>query len=229
MCPPKRHSIRECHGDVAEVDVVERRGEGVHAAPADGLDVRPRLVHRATLAIGHGAETVGGRQNIELKAADANPAATERACRALGALDGGLLVQRDTYFAVARGKLKLREDVERGDGELIFYLRGDESGLRSSSYWRAPAADPGALRELLAAAHGVLGVVAKRRRVFLHRNVRIHLDDVEGLGSFIELESVLASAGEESAAEAEALAEVVAALALAGRETIAAGYLDLMH
>ena len=117
----------------------------------------------------------------------------------------------------------------RGSGELIFYLRADESGLRSSSYWRAPAADPAALRELLAAAHGVLGVVAKRRRLFLHRNVRIHLDDVEGLGSFIELESVLATAGEESQAEAEALAEVIAALALAGRETIAGGYLDLMR
>ena len=73
------------------------------------------------------------------------------------------------------------------------------------------------------------GVVAKRRRLFLHRNVRIHLDDVEGLGSFVELESVLAVPGEESAAEAEALAEVVAALGLAGRETIASGYLELLE
>ena len=71
------------------------------------------------------------------------------------------------------------------------------------------------------------GVVAKRRRLFLHRNVRIHLDEVDGLGSFIELESVLAVAGAESPAEAEALAEVIAALGLDGRETIAAGYLEL--
>ncbi len=170
---------------------------------------------------------MGERENIELKAADENPAATERACRALGAVDGGLLVQRDTYFDIGRGKLKLREDLERGTGELIFYLRADESGLRSSSYWRAPTGDSDALRDLLTAAHGVLGVVNKRRRLFLHRNVRIHLDDVEGLGSFIELESVLDAVGHESPAEAHALAEVVDALALADRPTIAGGYLDL--
>jgi adenylate cyclase class IV len=167
------------------------------------------------------------RENIELKAADADPAASERACRALGAADHGHLHQRDTYFGVARGLLKLREDRARGTGELIFYLRAHESGLRSSSYWRAPADDPAALLDLLTAAHGVTGVVEKRRRLFLHRNVRIHLDEVTGLGSFIELESVLAAAGAESPAEAEALAEVIAALGLDGRETIAAGYLEL--
>ena len=71
--------------------------------------------------------------------------------------------------------------------------------------------------------------MTKRRRLFLHRNVRIHLDDVEGLGSFIELESVLAVAGHESAEEAAALAEVVEALGLAGRETIAAVRLARAH
>ena len=88
---------------------------------------------------------------------------------------------------------------------------------------------PAAWRSLLAAAHGVAGVVTKRRRLFLYRNVRIHLDDVEGLGSFVELESVLAVAGAESPAEAEALAEVVAALGLAGRETIAGGLPRAAH
>jgi adenylate cyclase class IV len=171
---------------------------------------------------------VSGRENIELKAADADPAASERACRELGAADCGQLHQRDTYFGVSRGLLKLREDLVLGTGELIFYLRAHEAGLRSSSYWRAPAGDPAALLGLLTAAHGVTGVVAKRRRLFLHRNVRIHLDEVDGLGSFIELESVLAVAGAESPAEAEALAEVIAALGLDGRETIAAGYLELI-
>jgi adenylate cyclase class 2 len=170
---------------------------------------------------------VGERENIELKAVDEDPAATERTCRAIGAVDGGVLVQRDTYFGVAHGRLKLREDLERGTGELIFYLRPQESGPRSSSYWRAPATDPEALRSLLAAAHGVVGVVSKRRRLYLYRNVRIHLDDVEDLGAFIELESVLEVAGSESREEAQALAEVVEALGLAGRETIAGGYLDL--
>jgi adenylate cyclase, class 2 len=171
---------------------------------------------------------VGENQNIELKAVDADPAATERACRELGASDAGTLAQRDTYFVVSRGLLKLRENTEAGTGELIFYLRAREAGLRSSSYWRAPASDPAAWRGLLTAAHGVVGVVTKRRRLYLFRNVRIHLDDVEGLGPFIELESVLAEAGRESADEARALAEVVEALGLVGRETIADGYLALL-
>jgi adenylate cyclase class 2 len=170
---------------------------------------------------------MGASENIELKAADPDPAASERACRALGAVDGGLLVQRDTYFAVERGLLKLREDTQAGTSELIFYLRAHEDGARASSYWRAPAGDPGAWRALLGAAHGVRGVVPMRRRLFLHRNVRIHLDDVEGLGTFVELESVLAVPGEESADEARALAEVFAALGFADRETIAGGYLEL--
>jgi adenylate cyclase class IV len=153
--------------------------------------------------------------------------ATERACRALGAVDSGVLAQRDTYFGVVRGRLKLREDLARGTGEVIFYLRPHEEGLRSSSYWRAPTDDPEALRSLLSAAHGVVGVVTKRRRLFLYRNVRIHLDDVEGLGSFIELESVLAAPREESPEEARALGDVVEALGLATRETIATGYLEL--
>jgi adenylate cyclase class 2 len=170
---------------------------------------------------------VGAGENIELKASDPDPAASERACRALGAVDGGLLVQRDTYFAVARGLLKLREDMVAGTAELIFYLRAHATGTRASSYWRAPATDPVAWRELLGAAHGVRGVVSKRRRLFRHRNVRIHLDDVEGVGCFIELESVLDNPGEESADEARSLAEAIAALGLAGRETIAAGYLEL--
>jgi adenylate cyclase class IV len=170
---------------------------------------------------------MGASENIELKAADPDPAASERACRALGAVDGGLLVQRDTYFAVERGRLKLREDVAAGTAELIFYLRAHADGTRASSYWRAPASEPGAWRDLLAAAHGISGVVGKRRRLFLHRNVRIHLDDVEGLGSFVELESVLAVPGAESREEARALAEAIAALGLAGRETFAAGYLEL--
>ena len=167
------------------------------------------------------------RENRELKTTDEDPAASERACRGLGAVDSGLLIQRDTYFAVERGRLKLRENLELGTGELIFYLRAREPGVRSSSYWRAPASDPTALRSVLAAAHGESGVVTKRRRLFLHHNVRIHLDDVEGLGSFIELESVLEVARQESPDEAKALAEVIAALGLAGRETIAAGYLEL--
>jgi adenylate cyclase, class 2 len=167
------------------------------------------------------------RENIELKTTDADPAATEAACRSIGAEDHGVLTQRDTYFGVADGLLKLREEQETGVGGLIFYRRAHQPQLRSSRYWRASIDDPVALRSLLEAAHGVIGVVEKRRRLFTYENVRIHLDDVRGLGTYVELESVLVTPGAESPAEARALATVIRELGLAARPSIAGGYLEL--
>ncbi len=125
--------------------------------------------------------------NLELKARDPDPARSLERALALGAEDRGELTQRDTYFARAGGRLKLREQ-SPGETELIQYRRPDERGPRTSGYRIVPADE--ALKEALDAALGTLVVVEKRRRLLLWEGVRIHLDDVEGLGSFIELESV---------------------------------------
>jgi homotetrameric cytidine deaminase len=129
-------------------------------------------------------------RNIELKARDPQPARTLELALALGAEDRGEIAQRDTYFAGARGRLKLREQ-EPGDDELIQYRRSDAREARESDYRRVPVAEAAALREALHEAYGTLVVVDKRRRLLLTDNVRIHLDEVEGLGSFVELEGVL--------------------------------------
>jgi homotetrameric cytidine deaminase len=132
------------------------------------------------------------RRNVELKARDADPGATLQRALALGASDEGILRQRDTYFGRARGRLKLREQ-EGGRApiaQLIAYQRPDAAQLRTSAYRLADVADPGALREALDAALGTLVVVDKRRHLLLYENVRIHLDDVEDLGRFVELEGV---------------------------------------
>jgi adenylate cyclase class 2 len=157
-------------------------------------------------------------RNLEVKALDPDPEATARACVELGAVDHGVLEQRDTYFRVETGRLKLRE--EGGAAELVFYERPEAAGVRESRYERVPA-DP-ALGQVLALALGPVGVVDKRRRLFLHRGVRIHLDEVAGLGTFVELEAVLPEATEE------ALGEVMGALGFDERETIAGGYLELV-
>jgi homotetrameric cytidine deaminase len=138
-------------------------------------------------------------RNIEIKARDRDPARTLELALGLGAADHGVISQRDSYFEGARGRLKLREQ-EPGEDELIEYRRADEAGARASSYRRVPVAAAAELREALDAALGTLVVVAKRRRLLLQDNVRIHLDEVEGLGSFIELEAV---AGPESDLDAE--------------------------
>jgi adenylate cyclase class 2 len=129
------------------------------------------------------------RRNVELKARDPDPEATLAACLALGAEDRGVLEQRDTYFAVASGRLKLREE-RPGGAQLVQYERADEPGARLSRYRVVEVPDGAALAEALGAALGVAGVVAKRRRLLLWQGVRIHLDDVDGLGRFVELEAV---------------------------------------
>src|SRR5215207_9267657 len=127
------------------------------------------------------------RRNVELKAHDPDPGRTLARALAAGARDEGLLRQRDTYFHVAAGRLKLREE-EPGGATLIAYERPDEAAGRVSSYRLVP--DPDALRDALAAANGVDVVVVKRRHLLRWETVRIHLDEVRGLGSFLELEAV---------------------------------------
>jgi adenylate cyclase class IV len=130
-------------------------------------------------------------RNLELKARDADPRRSLELALALGAEDRGEIAQRDTYFARARGRLKLREQ-EPGGAELIAYERSDAREPRPSAYRVVPVAEPEALRDALDAALHTLVVVAKRRRLLIWNGVRIHLDEVEGLGSHLELEAVAA-------------------------------------
>ena len=129
------------------------------------------------------------RRNIELKARDADPARSLATCQSLGADDQGVLLQSDTYFRILNGRLKLREQ-EGATPHLIAYERSDEVGQRESRYWLVEVADAEGIKAALSAALGIRIVVAKRRRLFLWRSVRIHLDEVDGLGNFIELEAV---------------------------------------
>jgi homotetrameric cytidine deaminase len=129
----------------------------------------------------------GPRRNVELKAVDPDPARTLERALALGASDEGVLVQRDTYFRVGSGRLKLREE-EPGEAHLISYVRPDDADVRVSSYRVVPA--PEGTLEALTETLGVDVVVEKRRHLLLWETVRIHLDEVTGLGSFIELEAV---------------------------------------
>jgi homotetrameric cytidine deaminase len=129
------------------------------------------------------------RRNVELKALDPEPARSLDRALALGAEDRGVIVQRDTYFRVGSGRLKLREE-QPGEAHLIAYERPDAAEVRVSAYRVVPVPDAAALLEALEETAGVDVVVAKRRRLLLWESVRIHLDEVEGLGSFVELEAV---------------------------------------
>jgi homotetrameric cytidine deaminase len=159
------------------------------------------------------------RRNLEIKARDADPRRTLEAALALGAEDKGDLTQRDTYFGGARGRLKLREQTP-GEPELIQYRRPDEQGPRTSEFRVVPVEAVGALKEALDAALGTLVVVEKRRRLLLWEGVRIHLDEVDGLGAFVEVEAP--EQGDQEA-KVERLSE-----ALQIGDPIAGSYSDLL-
>lgn len=165
-------------------------------------------------------------RNVEIKARVADLAALRARVAARATTPPTTLVQVDTFFPVPRGRLKLRR-FEDGAGELIFYERADTDGPRTSTYTIVPCADAPALERVLAAALGVRGVVAKRRELFLIDRTRVHLDDVEGLGQFLELEVVLAE--DETPAEGERVARrLLEALQVPGDALVAPAYIDLL-
>jgi homotetrameric cytidine deaminase len=165
--------------------------------------------------------------NVELKARDPDPEATRARCVALGAVEAGVLAQRDTYFAGRHGRLKLRVQQGADRAELIAYRRPDAAEASQSTYVLAPVDAPDALTEALDAALGVTVVVSKQRRLLLWEGVRIHLDEVEGLGSFVEFEAVLPDAGDLDAARAK-VAHLRERLGIADDALVSVGYSDLL-
>lgn len=165
-------------------------------------------------------------RNIELKLRHDDLADVRERALIAGAAYKGALFQTDTFFRVSAGRLKLRE-IKGKHAELIAYSRDDIAGAKSSDYVISIVNEPATMLAALSAACGVTRVVKKRRDLLMWRNVRIHLDRVEGLGSFVELESVV---GEVDEAMAESnLEELMTLLALGYAEVVAVAYADLLE
>jgi adenylate cyclase class IV len=141
--------------------------------------------------------------------------------------DLGTLNQRDTYFHAVQGRLKLRE-ATGGMAELISYRRADRDGPKVSHYRIVTVVDPIALSDALSETLGVRVVVEKARRLLMWRGVRIHLDAVAGLGSFVELEAMSDAPGGLVAEEAK-IEELRSALRITDDLLVARGYADLLE
>lgn len=166
-------------------------------------------------------------QNIEIKARVPDLAVVEARARSVADQGPFELEQDDTFFACSNGRLKLRE-LACDRGELIFYQRPDISGPKLSQYFISPTPTPSVLRDTLTRALGVVGRVRKRRRLYLAQNTRIHLDQVEGLGSFLELEVVLSQT--QSTADGEAVAHrLLSILGISETDLEPVAYVDLLR
>jgi adenylate cyclase class IV len=168
-------------------------------------------------------------RNIEIKArlgAGGIEAVLPRARVLAGGQAPTELRQDDCFYRVPQGRLKLRRFAD-GSAELIHYQRADAPGARASDYVRAVVPDADGLHAALERACGCLGRLRKRRRLLFVGQTRVHLDEVEGLGDFIELEVVLRE--DQSDAEGAAIAEqLMRDLGLDGAPRIAGAYLDLL-
>lgn len=166
-------------------------------------------------------------RNTEIKAGIASVEALLPVAAALA--DGGppqLIAQDDTFFQVPQGRLNLREFAD-GTAQLIHYHRTDAEGPRVSDYVISPAPDAASMRLALTRACGLLGRVRKLRTLLLAGQTRIHLDRVQGLGDFLELEVVLRE--DQTEANGKRLAEdLMRRLGVAAEALLRGAYLDLL-
>ncbi|CAE1242982.1 unnamed protein product [Acanthosepion pharaonis] len=137
-----------------------------------------------------------------------------------------ILWQEDIFFHVSQGRLKLRKtkDVK---SELIAYERVDTEGAKPSDYDIANVADPDSLCAVLTRALGVKGIVKKKRELYMVGQTRVHLDEVEGLGNFMELEVIM----KEGQTKAEGIAivnDLMKKLNIQESDLIDRAYLDLL-
>jgi adenylate cyclase class IV len=168
--------------------------------------------------------------NIEVKARTRDWENQFAEAGRLAGVEGALIEQVDTFFKTPSGYLKLRQ-FGPDRGELIYYERPGQRGPKLSEYSITPTDSPAALCETLARAFGVCGEVRKRRWLFLSREwggqTRIHLDEVKGLGQFIELEVVLEPG--QPPEEGEQIAERFrTALDIREDDLIDCAYVDLL-
>ena len=165
-------------------------------------------------------------RNTEIKARIGDMDSFRALVESLADGEGQVLIQEDVFFACKTGRLKLRIFPD-GQGELIAYQRPDHAGPKQSSYVIARTSEPDTLREALTSALGVLGIVSKTRLLYKIGQTRVHLDTVEDLGDFLELEVVLRP--DQTEKDGLAIANrLIDLLHLRKDDLISGAYIDLL-
>jgi predicted adenylyl cyclase CyaB len=165
--------------------------------------------------------------NIEIKAYASNFDEIRRRAEALSDSPVEIIPQEDIFFHTSQGRLKLRF-LSANQGQLIYYIRPDQEGPKRSDYHISLTSDPENLKRVLELACGVRGVVRKTRYLYLVGQTRVHLDDVEGLGQFMELEVELRDGQSED--EGQGIAEgLITRLGVKRSDLLDSAYMDLLE
>lgn len=165
-------------------------------------------------------------RNIEIKARIESVGAITAKVAQLADRGPVDISQDDTFFVCGQGRMKLRE-FSANAGQLIFYQRPNQAGPKESFFVISPTASPTSLREALSLGYGQAGRVRKHRTLYLVGRTRVHLDRVENLGHFLELEVVLAE-GELLASGVEEAHTLMASLGISSEQLIEGAYVDLL-
>ncbi|MGE5072017.1 MAG: class IV adenylate cyclase [Anaerolineae bacterium] len=166
--------------------------------------------------------------NIEIKARARDFSGIRARAEALTDTPVQVIPQEDTFFTVGQGRLKLRVRSKGDPAQLIYYERPDQGGPKRSDYQIFETQDPQALKQTLGRALGVRGVVRKTRFLYLVGQTRVHLDDVEGLGQFMELEVVMRPGQPDSEGQSIA-ADLMAKLGVEQSDLLEGAYMDLIE
>jgi adenylate cyclase, class 2 len=164
--------------------------------------------------------------NVEIKARCSKPEAVRDYLLAAGARFAGTDHQTDTYFNVPNGRLKLREG--NIENNLIFYERTNQEGPKQSSFRLVRVPDAAGLKSALAASCGIKTVVSKTRGIYYINNVKFHIDDVRGLGAFVEIEAFNNDGELDAAALRQQCDFYIRALEINQGDLIAVSYSDLL-
>jgi len=165
--------------------------------------------------------------NIEIKAHARDFVDIKSRAEKLSDTPVEVIPQEDIFFNTPQGRLKLRI-LAPDNAQLIYYTRPDQEGPKRSDYHIAYTADPDNLKRVLELSYGIRGVVKKTRYLYLVGQTRVHLDDVDGLGHFMELEVVMRD--EQSDAEGQEIAEgLMASLGVERSDLLEGAYMDMLE
>lgn len=164
--------------------------------------------------------------NIEIKALVEDAQHLRKLMETSCGQPSDVLIQKDIFYRLNSSRLKMRN--VNGHSEIIYYNRANTSGPKLSKYFRLPIVFPSIVHFVLKKILGVRGVVNKKRVLFFSENTRIHLDEVDKLGTFLELEVVLEQAEDSEAGIAKAN-QLMSIFDISEKDLISRSYIDLLE